>query len=514
MKKKRMTPPILIYFLFLIAIGSVGCQPAEERKESIAADYRDTITATDVLAVSLDTVSPPAWKPDGELLGMGKPQIGDLDSMIARRRIRALVPYTHTFYFIDGKERRGIAFEALNLFEKSLNQQLGFNPSRVRIVFIPVSREQIISLLQEGYGDLAVAGLTITPAREQIIDFSLPTITGLNEVVVSGPATPLLTALTDLAGQRVFVHKGSSYHASLQKLSDSLQSVGFDAIRMEAVDPYLEVEDVLEMVHAGLMPLTVVEEDVALHWAKVLDSLRVHTQLAVNTDLSYGWAFRKNSPQLKTAVDQFIRHNRKGTLIGNMLYNKYLKSTKYLQNAHAPEAQARLQATEAIFKKYSEKYDLDWLLLVAQGYQESQLNQQAVSKAGAVGIMQIKPSTAANEPINIHDVKNIDNNIHAASKYLRYLMDHYFSKEPIDSLNKALLALAAYNAGPTRISRLRKQAHAQGLDANRWFDNVEMVVAHHVGKEPVQYVSNIYKYYTSYRSLQRYADLSGKKMIQ
>lgn len=510
-----MVPPILIYCLILAAIVNVSCQPAsKEHNKNIFIDTLDTTATQEAITVSLDTAAPPAWDPEDEILGLGEPQMGDLDSMITRRRIRALVPYSHTFYFIDGKERRGIAFEALNLFEIALNQQLKFYPPRVRVVFIPVNREQIMPLLQEGYGDLAVAGLTITTERKKMIDFSIPTIAGLNEILVSGPAAPLLTTLTDLAGQRVFVHKGSSYHASLQKLSDSLQSVGFDAIRMEAVDPYLEVEDVLEMVHAGLLPLTVVEEDVAHHWAKVLDSLTVHTQLAVNTDLSYGWAFRKNSPQLKTAVDQFIRHNRKGTLIGNMLYNKYLKSTKYLQNAHAPEAQARLQATEAIFKKYGEKYDLDWLLLVAQGYQESQLNQQAVSKAGAVGIMQIKPSTAANEPINIQDVKNIDNNIHAASKYLRYLMDHYFSKEPIDSLNKALLALAAYNAGPTRISRLRKQAHAQGLDANRWFDNVEMVVAHHVGKEPVQYVSNIYKYYTSYRSLQRYADLSGKTLNQ
>jgi membrane-bound lytic murein transglycosylase MltF len=339
------------------------------------------------------------------MLGLGKLQWGDLDSMIARRRIRALVPYTHTFYFIDGKERRGLAFEALNLFEKALNKQLKFNPPKVRIVFIPVNREQIIPLLQEGYGDLAVAGLTITSEREKMIDFSIPTITGLNEILVGGPEAPPLHALSDLAGQWVYIHEGSSYNASLQRLSDSLQSAGYGAIRIEAVDPDLEVEDVLEMVYAGLLPFTVVEEDVARHWATVLDSLKMYPQLPVNTNLSYGWAMRKGSPQLKAAVDQFIRQNRKGTLTGNTLYNRYLKNTKYVQNAHSPKALKQLQATEAIFKKYGEKYDLDWLLLVAQGYQESQLNQQAVSKAGAVGIMQIKPSTAAGDPINIKDVK-------------------------------------------------------------------------------------------------------------
>ena len=120
--------------------------------------------------------------------------------MIARRKIRALVPYTHLYYYIDGKERRGIAFEALNLFEKSLNKQLNFKPHRVRIIFIPVNRSQVIPLLRDGYADLAYAGMTITEERKKLVDFSMPTITGLKEIIVGGPTSPKLNTLADLAG--------------------------------------------------------------------------------------------------------------------------------------------------------------------------------------------------------------------------------------------------------------------------------------------------------------------------
>lgn len=493
------------YYLHLLTLLFLNCQSSSTSERKMAADSS--------FKISPDTIDLSTFDPEDEILGVGVPQFGDLDSMIARRRIRALVPYTRTFYYIDGKERSGIAFEALNLFEKSLNKQLGFHPPRVRIIFIPVSRQQIIPLLNQGYGDLAFAGITVTPEREKIIDFSTPTITGLKEIVVGGPAAPKLQTMADLSGQQVYVHAGSSYESSLLRLSDSLKTVGLDPIQIEPIDPYLEVEDILEMTNSGLIPLTVMVEDAARQWAEVLDSLTLFSDLVVSKNVTDAWAFRKNSPQLKSVADQFLRQNAKGSLIGNMLYNKYLKRKTNLLNVYSPKALVQLKSTELIFKKYADMYNVDWLLLVAQAYQESQLDQSVVSSAGAVGVMQIKPSTAAHDPINISNINTLDNNVHAGAKYMRHLIDHYFNDDTIGRLDKGLFALAAYNAGPSRIAQLRRDAAARGLNANQWFNNVEMVAAQEIGRETVQYVSNIYKYYTSYRSLKHYSERSGKTIL-
>jgi membrane-bound lytic murein transglycosylase MltF len=513
-----------VFFQYLAASVLVGgillscsTNPDSSSTTSSGEDGSDQAgtSAEDSLAETASYDEPPPHDPQDEIIGLGKPMFGDLDSMIDRRRIRALVPYNHTYYFIDGSERRGLAYEALNMFEKSLNKELGTieGTPKVRIIFIPTSHDRIIPLLKNGYGDLAVSGLTVTDDRKQIIDFSVPTMSGISEILISGPASPSVNSRADLAGQRVFVHPTSSFRQGLQSLSDSLIKAGQEAIQIEPLAEYLETEDALQMVSAGVIPFTVVEENIAYHWAEVLDSLKVHSDIVINANTSYAWAFRQQSPQLAAKINQFIQENRKGTLIGNILYNRYLKNDTYVKNSLAQNSLQRLNNVQPLFVKYSEMYEFDWLLLAALAYQESGLRQDIKSHAGAVGIMQVRPETAAGSPINIQGVDQVENNIHAGTKYLRFLIDRYFTDDSIDVLNRGLFALAAYNAGPARINRLRKKAQQQGLDQNRWFDSVEMVVANDVGRETVQYVSNIYKYYSSYRSLKNYAAASGKKII-
>ena len=183
-------------------------------------------------------------------------------------------------------------------------------------------------------------------------------------------------------------------------------------------------------------------------------------------------------------------------MIGNMLYDKWLKNKERLRNAQTPEALSDLNHFRTLFEKYGTTYSLDWLLLSAQAFQESQLKQETVSHAGAVGLMQVLPSTAAKPPINIPEIKkSADNNVHAGVKYMRYLIDHYFSGEQMDPLNRELFALAAYNCGPGNVRKLRREAGEKGMNPNEWFNSVEILAAHHIGVETVQYVSNIYKYY-------------------
>jgi len=371
----------------------------------------------------------------------------------------------------------------------------------LQVAAIPVLRDQLIPFLEEGRGDMAIASLTITPDRAQRVDFSVPAGRDINEVVVTGPCSPALTTLDDLAGTRVFVRPSSSYWESLNELNASFRERGLEEVVIAAASEYLETEDLLEMVNAGLIKITIADDYLAKFWAQVLPEIVVHEDLAVATGRNIAWAVRSNAPRLKERVDRFVNANRTGKLLGNMLFKRYLQDTKYVKNALADKDRQRLEEVIDLFRTYGDQYRFDSLMVAAQAYQESGLDQSVISRAGAVGIMQMLPSTAADKSVGIPDISTIENNIHAGTKYLRYIVDHYFDNPGIDEVNRTLFAFASYNAGPNRIRRLRAKAAESGYDPNLWFRNVEVVVANEVGREPVRYVSNIFKYYTVYSLL-------------
>ncbi len=271
-----------------------------------------------------------------------------------------------------------------------------------------------------------------------------------------------------------------------------------------AASEELEDEDILEMVNAGLMPATVVDSYLADFWTQVFDQIHVNDAAAVRTGAQIAWAMRKDSPKLREMVNAFAAAHPKGSLAFNVLYRKYFKNTKFVKNAAAESERRKFLQMAELFRQYGAKYDLPWLLLAAQGYQESQLEQARRSSAGAVGVMQIKPSTAAGNPINITGVdKSAERNIHAGVKYLRFIVDEYYQGEPMTRVDKGLFAMASYNAGPARIAQLRRKAKNMGLNPNKWFGNVEVVAARDIGAETVQYVANIYKYYVSYHLIEQ-----------
>lgn len=488
--------------LFGLAI-LLSCKPKVVEQSEAQSQIADS-TATDSLTTRIH------WSEESEMLGLGIPHGGDLDSLVKRRVIRALVPYSRTYYQIDGQERRGIAYDAFNAFEQYLNKELGFSPPHVRIVFIPASHDQLLSLLEDGYGDVALGGITILEERKTRVDFSLPTQTGIKQVVVAGPTAAPLNSLADLSGKPVYVYKHGSYAQSLRRLNDSLQRIMLPPVQILSVDEYLSVEDILEMVGAGHLPYTIAEDDVALYWSTQFDSLRVYENLVVRSNASFGCAMRKGTPKLKAMVDKFAKTHAKGSQFGNMTYNRYLGKARHKSHMRPGASPEMIRKLQGHFVEYANRYQLDWLLLMAQAYQESRFDNNAVSSAGAVGIMQVKPSTAAGKPINIRDVRKLENNIHAGAKYDRHLIDQYFPDTSMDKLNQQLFALAAYNAGPGRIAQLRKMAKARRLDANIWFNQVEMVAAKEIGRETVQYVSNIYKYYISFSALRSYQQTTGK----
>jgi membrane-bound lytic murein transglycosylase MltF len=433
--------------------------------------------------------------------------VGDLDGMAERGVVRALVAYSMGQYFLDGATQRGASYETLIEFEKFLNQRLGRRPVKVSVLIIPVQRDELFPALERGLGDIAAANLTITQSRREKVDFSNPILTGVSELVITGPAVEPPRSLDDLAGREIHIRRSSSYWRSLEKLNDDFRSRGLQPVDLVAVPDFLQDEDLLEMVNAGLVPAIIVDSHKARFWAQIFDNVRVHEEMAVRTGGEIAWAFRKDSPQLADVVNAFVTKNREGTLLGNIVLKRYLENTSWARSALGGEDRNRFERTVGIFKTYGERYDFDHLMLAALAYQESGLDQAARSTAGAIGVMQLLPSTAADPNVGIPDITTLDNNIHAGTQYLRFVRDRYFSDPEMDPLNQTLFTFAAYNAGPARLRGLREEAARTGLDANQWFGSVEHVAAKRIGRETVQYVSNIGKYWVAYRLASRHLEM-------
>jgi membrane-bound lytic murein transglycosylase MltF len=422
---------------------------------------------------------------------------GDLDGIAERRILRVLVAPNKLGFYFDGSEIHGALYEYCREFERFLNHKLHTGNLAIHLAFIPVGRDMLLPKLADGHGDL-VATLMVTADRPRYaVDFTDPLYDNARTVIVTGPGEQL-SRLEDLSGREVYYFRNTILFEKLRRLSDRLQRDGKPPIRLTPAAPDLQMEDLLEMVNAGLVPMTVAEDKVAQYWAKVLPNLKVHSDIVL-AESPLAWAVQQNTPQLISVVNEFIRDHKIGTVFGNTVTARYLSRIKWVKDATQGEDLARFKELARLFHIYGDKYHFPYLLLAAQGYQESGLNPRLRSRAGAVGVMQIKPGTAAADPIDITGVEKTDRNIEAGAKYLRYVMNHYYAGEPMDQINRGLLALASYNAGPDRIQKLRAVAAAEGYDPNHWFNNVEFIAAREIGAETPNYVGNVYKYYLAYK---------------
>ena len=424
---------------------------------------------------------------------------GDLPTIAEKRAVRLLVVYSKTFYFIDKGQQRGITYDMGMALEKYLNASSKDRTRPIRVVFIPVARDKLLPALAAGIGDIATGGLTVTPERSKQVDFTAAAAEGISEIVVTAADVTPPVSVDELSGRSVFIRPSSAYHESLVALNARLTAAGKPPVQIVAAEENLEDEDILEMVNAGLVDATVVDSYVADFWKKIFPNIRPQPAVALRTNAQVAWAIRKDSPALKKSLDGFAAKHRMGTMTGNVILKRYLQNTRWARGATNKEDLRRFNELTGFFKKYATEYDFDWLLLVAQGYQESGLDQSIRSPVGAIGVMQVMPTTAKDRNVAIKDIHLTEPNIHAGVKYLRFLVNQYFDEPGIDRANRHLFAFAAYNAGPNRITRLRSEAAAKGLDPNKWFNNVELVAAEDIGRETVQYVSNIYKYYIAYK---------------
>ena len=425
---------------------------------------------------------------------------GDFDGMFERRHIRVLVPYSRTLFYNDKGRERGVSAEMVRAFEQYLNKkyakQLGKRP--ITLYLVPTTRDGLLQDVADGLGDIAAGNLTVTDSRRQIVDFVAPADTKPNrEIVLSGPKSAPVASAEALSGKTVHVRLTSSYHDSLVALNQRLTSDGKAPAKLVGVPDELEDEDLMEMLSVGLVEYIVVDDWKARIWAHALPKIVLNESAVVREGGLAGWALRKNSLKLVAELEDFYANHVRKQGVYNYLRQQQSRRVKALKDSSASADAKRFQEMLVLFNKYGAQYGFDPLMLAAQGYQESQLNQQAKSHVGAIGVMQIMPATGAE--LKVGDIRITEANIHGGAKYMDQLMTRYFKDAHFDAANRALFAFASYNAGPGRIAQMRKEAAKRGLNPDKWFNNVEMVTAEKVGIETTTYVRNIFKYYTSYK---------------
>ena len=429
------------------------------------------------------------------------PVFDDLQGLLARGKIRVAVTYSKTHYFVDKGQQRGFAYENLVEFERFLRERYARKRgAHVSIVFMPVPRDELLPRLMDGRADLAVANLTVTPERQVLADFTVPLYSGTREVLVTGSAVPPLASLDDLSGREVVIRGSSSFRQHLDSVNERLTAAGKAPIRLVLADEHLETEDLFEMVNAGLIEATVADDYIAELWKAIFPGLKIHARAPIAEGSSIAWAVRKGAPHLLAAANAFLTAHRAGTAFGNVLRTRYLQDPYWARRALDGREVRRFDQLVKLFQRYGDRYRFDHLLILAQAYQESRLDQNVRSAAGAIGVMQVLPQTGAQ--MKVGDIKTLEPNVHAGVKYLRTVIEKYFSDPAISDLDRTLFAFAAYNAGPRRIRSLRTRAAVRGLDPNVWFGNVEAMASQVIGSETVHYVSNISKYYLAYRMIE------------
>jgi membrane-bound lytic murein transglycosylase MltF len=432
---------------------------------------------------------------------------GDFDKMLEYRRIRVLVPHSRTLYFNDRGRERGLIGETVRDFEHYLNKKcarkLGKRPLTVFIV--PCTRDALLPGVARGLGDIAAGDITVTGERLKTVDFVAPEgLPHVSEVLVAGPKSPAVGVIDDLAGKTVHVRKASSYYESLLSLNERFKREGGfwsrnrkTPVKIILVPDALEDEDLMEMLNAGLFEFLVVDDWIAKIWAQVLPKIKVREDIALRSDGRIGWAIRKGSPQLEVEIQDFYKNYIKKHGVRESRLAQYHKRIKQIKDPTGTAEWKRFEQTLALFEKYGQKYRFDPVMLAAQGYQESALDQNKRSPVGAIGIMQIMPATGAS--LKVGNIRETEPNIHAGAKYMDSLITRYFPDSSFNEQDRTLFAFASYNAGPGKISQMRKLAKERGLDPNKWFNNVEVMIAERNGLQTTTYVRNIYKYYVAYR---------------
>ncbi len=442
------------------------------------------------------------------------PRTGDLPEMDQNRLIRVLTVVSMTNYYLMPGENLGYEYAMFKEFESFLGKGRGNRNPGPRVLFIPTPYNKLIPSLLAGKGDVIAAGLTATPERKRLVDFTRPYIPRVNEVVVTNAAVRPVPTAEDLSGRTVLVLASSSYRQSLDELNRRLAEKGREPVRIIAANEYLTPEDLLEIVASGAVEATVMDSHVAELWAKVMPGLVVNEGAVLRKEGALVWMVRKTNPQLKEKLDLFLSTHRQGTAMGDAAFRRVFERTEWIRNPLSGADLARFLLYKPMFQKYGAMYGVDWRLLICQAYRESGLNPQARSPSGHIGLLQLDPNLVNHPKLGVKNIQEPERNIQAGAKYLALIRNTHFDDGEMNPDEATRYALAGYNAGPNRIVRARSAAEDMGFDPNVWFGNGEVAAMKVAGPEPVRYVSEINKYFLIYSLTSQFKEEKGRARAQ
>lgn len=388
----------------------------------------------------------------------------------------------------------GVEYHRLRAFEQYLNRNAG-NGRSLTLKIIPKAKDQLLGSLQRGEGDLVVPGELLSARSGQDVSPSVAIRSDVPLVLVGRQGGRRYQRLEQLAGRSLALPAGSAAAEALRAVNQKLVQRKLPPILVEWVDPSLAVEDVLEMVQAGIFTLTAVEQPIAERWVKVMPKLRIERHLVLTNEGDINWFVRRDTPMLRASIDRFLKTYHNPTDQDAVFQRVYRR----LYQVHYPLARAdrqRLEKVRPVLQRYAEQQDFDWLALAALAYKESTMNPGARGAGGATGLMQITPAAARS--VGVSNVQALDGNVQASAKYLAMLRRNFFNSAQINERERMAFTLAAYNLGPQRVQGFRAEARRRGLNPNQWFFQVERIAMEQVGMGVVSYVNAVNKYYLAY----------------
>lgn len=390
-------------------------------------------------------------------------------------------------------EAIGVESVRLRAFEQYLNR--GSKGPAIRLKLIPKAKDQLLGALQRGEGDLVAPGELLPLGTARQVSRSRAVVMDVRMVLVSRQGSHRYKSYEQLSGRSVALPAGSAAGAALEVINQNLMKAGRAPIVVEWVDPTLAVEDVLEMVQAGVYPATVVEQTIAQRWVKVLPKLRVDAQLTLGNAADMHWFLRKDASMLHASVDRFLQAYT-APVNQDAAFERVYRRLYRVQYPLDRTGRQRLEKVRPTLQLHAQQQEIDWLNLAALAFKESTLNPAARGASGATGLMQVTPATARS--MGVTDIGKLDNNVLASAKYLANIRRNYFASSRLNERERMAFVLAAYNLGPQRVQSLRAEARRQGLNPDQWFFQVERVAMATMGMGVVSYVNAVNKYFLAY----------------
>lgn len=424
---------------------------------------------------------------------------GSYDDMLRQRRVRLAVEYDRTLYFSNAGRPYGLAIEIARDLSKWLSSRHAdkLQHQSLNVQIVPVPKGDTLLALSNDQADIALGQFHIEHLENAPTDLIIKSSAILlKEILVTGKDDRFTHQISSLDGLEVRAAYPESFYSGLKHWNNHLLAEGKSPIKLLTWPQGLEDEDMLQMVNAGLINAIFISDWKAVLWQSVLPNIMVHRDITFQNAGTIGWALNKSNADLAIDIESFVQEWVANDGMRSFRTDSFKSKLRALKNPTNEPDWSRFEKLWPIFEKYGKQFNLDPFMLAALGYQETGLIPVQTGMGGAVGVMQLMPSTGSS--MGVGDIHQVDANIHAAAKLMDVMLKQYFSDADFTTQNRTLFAIASYNAGPNAIAGLRKFAKNQGFNPDAWLGNVEIVAAEKLGVNVMTYVRNVFKYFVIY----------------